>query len=83
MILPFLRSMKKRIIGNENENANAVKTDNNILLGSVSYLKANKIKRINANEGGTNRVEIILAIKCLSYFSISQATYWGFNSSCK
>jgi hypothetical protein len=54
--------MIKSIIGNKKEKVNVTRTDINILLGSLSYLKAKTINRIKGNEGGTNKVEIILAI---------------------
>jgi hypothetical protein len=54
--------MIKSIIGNEKAKVNVTRTDNNILCGSLSYLKAKRVNRIKGNEGGTNNVEITLAI---------------------
>jgi hypothetical protein len=57
--------MMKRSIGKEKEKVTVTRTNNNILCGSVSYLKANKVNKIKGKEGGTNKVEITLAIRCL------------------
>jgi hypothetical protein len=54
--------MIKSIIGNEKAKVNVTRTDNNILCGSLSYLKAKRVNRIKGNEGGTNNIEITLAI---------------------
>jgi hypothetical protein len=65
--------MMKSIIGNEKEKVIVTRTNNNILCGSVSYLKAKRVNKIKGNEGGTNNVEITLAIRCFVLFcSIGQ-----------
>jgi hypothetical protein len=57
--------MMKSIIGNEKEKVIVTRTNNNILCGSLSNLKAKMVNKIKGNEGGTNNVEITLAIRCL------------------
>jgi hypothetical protein len=60
----------KSIIGNEKERIIVTRTNNNILCGSVSYLKAKRVNKIKGKEGGTNSVEITLATRCLILFCI-------------
>ena len=60
--------MIKSIIGNEKEKVIVTRINNNILCGSLSYLKAKRVNKIKGNEGGTNNVEITLAIRCFVWF---------------
>jgi hypothetical protein len=55
---PFLRSKKNRIIGEIKPNIKAVRMVTIILNISVSSAKANIVKTIIVNDGGTNRIEM-------------------------
>ena len=62
--LPFFLSIRNSAIGAMNPNTNAFKIVTICLLGSDSKVKANIVKMIIVNDGGTNNVEINLANLC-------------------
>jgi hypothetical protein len=64
MILPLLRNNINRAIGIEKAKIKATRNVINILIGAVSFLKANRVNIIRVKEGGTNNVDIILAVRC-------------------
>jgi hypothetical protein len=76
MIFPFFLRYIKRSIGNEK--AKKIVTKIKAVLFSLvfSIVNAKRINNKRVKDGGTNRVEIILAAnRLLSFFSISYTAY--------
>ena len=61
---PLFLRIKKRTIGAMNPNTNTIKNVATCLPNSDSSWKANIVKMIIVNDGGTNNVEINLASLC-------------------
>jgi len=79
MIFPLFRKITKRIICAVNPNRKATRIVITLFRESDSRTKANIVKTIIVNDGGTKRVEIILA--SLSVLFICHAEFISASSA--
>lgn len=75
--IPFLRRIKKRIIGDINPKNRAVKIVTIIFNDSVSRINANKVNTTMVKVGGTKRIEIIRASFSVNFIILINCTEYG------